>query len=1619
MENPLPPDSPPAILPGDPLASIARPTTAMADPTPTEDGSEIRVLVVYTPAMQSEQGGNAGMQAVIDLLIHSANQAFEISGISPRLVLAHTALVDYVEGHANPDLGRLSGRDDGYMDEVHALRNEHAADLVHLLTRHVIGPAGIAWATSSESLNWESTSGFAISAIASEEVFSHEIGHNLGLRHDRYSDNLPWLYPYGYGYVNNRAFEPGAPVTTRWSTIMAYPDRCSDARFRCLTLLRFANPDQTYRGDPLGVPADDPATGPSGPADARLTINRSAPWVGSFRSEACTEFAVSPETPVASVDAGEVVLEVETAPGCLWEASSQSAFLAPASDARHAGTAFVTIEVEANQTDAERIGTISLAGKTIEVRQLATDAGICSRSPAVVQAIADYLSCTDVTDQQLSQITDLHLGKQGFTSLKAGDLEGLSSLQSLNLDDNRLAELPQDLFAGLANLEFLYLGDNQLRELPDGLFTGLSKLRELTLGGNALEDLPQGLFANLSSLRQLVLAWNDLTRLSEGQFSDLANLEELDLAGNELTTLPDGLLAGLVGLKQLDLGYNQLAAWSSRTLAGLSDMVELNLSDNQLSALPEDAFAGLVRLKNLDLGSNPLATPPTGLFTGLAELQELSLWNSGLTRLPDDIFAGLSRLIVLRLGGNEVTTLPDGIFSGLAALQKLRLNGNQLNSLPSGVFVELSALKELDLARNQLSSLPDGIFSGLTSLETLFVGGNHVDPLPLGLTLKKVGDNRFKVVVPTGAPFGLSVPVSSNSGTIEGNASTVTMRAGAVESSPISVARIADMRQRVTVDMGILPDLPATHSGYVLKKDAALPLSVLPSIDPADAALSGLSLNEGTLDPIFAPDTLSYKASVANAVSSTTVTLATGNLSAAADFRDESDAALPDADANAGGHQVSLNVGENVIKVKVTAENGASTRTYTIIMTRDDSNCNRSAEVLGALMEAVSGVAACGELSSAHLAEITILEMNGQDISSLKSGDFAGLSALETLVLDDNQLTALPADVFSGLTALRSILLSYNQLESLPDNVFSGLSELRQIAMTSNRLSRLPDGIFSGISRLSTISLANNQITSLAANAFSGLSSLQTLLLGGNELTSLPADVFSGLSGLEFLGLSSNELTSLRSDVFSGLSALQRLFLGSNQLTSLPDGLFVGLTELRLVKLYYNTVDPLPISVSLETIDRGRFKAVVPIGAPFALELPLSISSAGEIEGGADVITIPAGAVESPSLGLTRIARKTDTVTLDIGMLPPLPKGHDGYALEKDATLPIEISLPEVTPPPAQVTGVEVTPGIELLEVAWTAVPNADGYKVQWKSGEEDYDETRQAVISGADATTHTITGLTAGTEYTIRVIATRANADDGPASAELAAIPQVAPLAQVEALEVRARLNQLLVSWTAVADAGGYKVQWKSGEADYDETRLAVIAGADRVSYTITELTAGTEYTIRVIATGENVEDGPPSEEVIGTPRSADPDVNGDGVLDGNDALVMNYAYVYSSLVGDGETGGTAESRQRFLAGYSGRTDPSDEDLQAMLRRANAWRAAGVNEGGDINDDGVIDGSDSYAMYYAYAFESLLGNGDEGGTARFRSQLLGPLAGTADPTDEDLKDMLRRANRLREEFNQ
>ena len=154
------------------------------------------------------------------------------------------------------------------------------------------------------------------------------------------------------------------------------------------------------------------------------------------------------------------------------------------------------------------------------------------------------------------------------------------------------------------------------------------------------------------------------------------------------------------------------------------------------------------------------------------------------------------------------------------------------------------------------------------------------------------------------------------------------------------------------------------------------------------------------------------------------------------------------------------------------------------------------------------------------------------------------------------------------------------------------------------------------------------------------------------------------------------------------------------------------------------------------------------------------------------------------------------------------------------------------------------------------------------------------------------------------------------------------------------------------------------------------------------------------------------PDEGVAYDASSAD--VNRNGRIEADDAMFLYHAFESAGQLGDGETGGTARSRQTLLSGLAGVSNPNDDELREMLGKANKWREVGLEVGGDINGDGLIDGSDALAMYYAFEFENLVGNGETGGTTRFRRSLLSELGAQAKPGDADLKAMLRNAQALR-----
>ena len=89
-----------------------------------------------------------------------------------------------------------------------------------------------------------------------------------------------------------------------------------------------------------------------------------------------------------------------------------------------------------------------------------------------------------------------------------------------------------------------------------------------------------------------------------------------------------------------------------------------------------------------------------------------------------------------------------------------------------------------------------------------------------------------------------------------------------------------------------------------------------------------------TLSPAFASGTVTYTASVANSVGEVTVTPTTNHARATVEILDTDDNALDDADDMEDDFQVTLSVGDTVIKVKVTAEDDTSTQTYTVTVTR-------------------------------------------------------------------------------------------------------------------------------------------------------------------------------------------------------------------------------------------------------------------------------------------------------------------------------------------------------------------------------------------------------------------------------------------------------------------------------------------------------------------------------------------------------------------------------------------------------------------------------------------------------------------------------------------------------------
>ena len=691
------------------------------------------------------------------------------------------------------------------------------------------------------------------------------------------------------------------------------------------------------------------------------------------------------------------------------------------------------------------------------------------------------------------------------------------------------------------------------------------------------------------------------------------------------------------------------------TDAHLAAITTLDLSEDSITSLTNGDFSGLSSLETLILDGNSLSSLPANIFDGLSALTALQLQGNSLTSLPANIFDGLSALNALTLNDNSLSNLRANVFGGLTSLTVLNLNNNSLTGLWSGIFGGLSSLTHLHLNNNSLSNLPDGAFSDLTSLTHLDLQGNALDPVPITVSLEKVGTDKFKAIIPTGAPFDVVVPVSATNGIIRRSETTITIPKGSLESdTTLTVKRTDDSTfHAVTADIGTLPTIPSSHSGYSLVKSDDLPVEVIDAINQPAAFTDGNRTTRSVAENTASATNIGDPVAATDLNTDDTLTYTLGGTDASTFRINSSTGQLKTRDALDYETKHSYSV-----RVTVSDGNGGSDRINVTINVTDvleaTALSERTSEVVSAIEAAVPGDATGADITDTQLAAITTLDISEASITSLQNEDFTGLTGLRTLNLSQNSLSSLPEDIFDGLSSLRTLDLSDNSVSSLPADVFDGLSSLR------------------------TLDLSDNSVSSIRSDVFDGLSSLRTLNLSDNSLASLPSHlVFNDLSSLVTLDLSDNSVSSLTADIFDGLSSLKKLYLQNNTLASpnhpLPYRIFEGLTSLTTLKLQGNTTDPVTFTLSLEKISDGTFKAKFPEGAPFDIWVTISLS-ANAMDPPRHTTLIDTGDINNLyNFSASRKANTTGAVTADINVFTNVPDDHSGYTIVKNSNLPIEV----------------------------------------------------------------------------------------------------------------------------------------------------------------------------------------------------------------------------------------------------------------------------------------------------------------------------------------------------------
>ena len=322
-----------------------------------------------------------------------------------------------------------------------------------------------------------------------------------------------------------------------------------------------------------------------------------------------------------------------------------------------------------------------------------------NRVPEVTVAFAVLMEAKAV-NLEGNPVSSILWDKQQLAAIPSW-LKSLGSccLEKLVISRTSVSALPPGIFDGLGKLKTLTITENVMFDgLDNGSFTGLSSIESIALDNNGLKLLPADAFSGCcGELKSLSLSYNSIGLLEDGCFASLGELTDLDLKQNNLTEFRVNMFAGLEKLETLRVAvnpFNKIEPYAFQGLASLKKLwISVNDQNNRRSSiireLPRNSFEGLHSLVELRITGLAVDFIDVGVFSGLRNVEVLIMQDCLTRRIMHGAFDEMDSLRVLELSSmlGSIPGFDRAHFRGIAdTLEILELSGQALAHFEPSVF---------------------------------------------------------------------------------------------------------------------------------------------------------------------------------------------------------------------------------------------------------------------------------------------------------------------------------------------------------------------------------------------------------------------------------------------------------------------------------------------------------------------------------------------------------------------------------------------------------------------------------------------------------------------------------------------------------------------------------------------------------------------------------------------------------------------------------------------------------------------------------------------------------------------------------------------------------------------